>query len=147
VNGAASRHARLAAVAGERIATSAYFARLWYHKWQEGDVQEECMLDDALVRSALKNVIDPEIGLDIVSLGLVYDVGIDDAGRTITVDMTLTTPACPAGPQILEQARREVLSLATVHPSLENVRINLVWTPFWNPSMMSEDAREELGFF
>jgi metal-sulfur cluster biosynthetic enzyme len=105
------------------------------------------MLDDALVRSALKNVIDPEIGLDIVSLGLVYDVGIEDAGRTVTVDMTLTTPACPAGPQILEQARREVLGLATVHPSLENVRINLVWTPFWNPSMMSEDAREELGFY
>ena len=105
------------------------------------------MLDDALVRSALKNVIDPEIGLDIVSLGLVYDVGIEVAGRTVTVDMTLTTPACPAGPQILEQARREVLGLATVHPSRENVRINLVWTPFWNPSMMSEDAREELGFY
>jgi metal-sulfur cluster biosynthetic enzyme len=105
------------------------------------------MLDDALVRSALKNVIDPEIGLDIVSLGLVYDVGIEDDGRRISVDMTLTTPACPAGPQILEQARREVLGLATVHPSLEHVQINLVWTPFWNPSMMSEDAREELGFY
>jgi metal-sulfur cluster biosynthetic enzyme len=105
------------------------------------------MLTDELVRSALKNVIDPEIGLDIVNLGLVYDVAISEEGKTISVDMTLTTPACPAGPQILDQARREVLGLNAVYPQIEDVKINLVWTPFWNPSMMTQEARDELGFF
>ena len=63
------------------------------------------------------------------------------------VDMTLTTPACPAGPQILDQARREVMGLNAVYPQIEDVKINLVWTPFWNPSLMSQEARDELGFF
>jgi metal-sulfur cluster biosynthetic enzyme len=105
------------------------------------------MLTDELVRSALKNVIDPEIGLDIINLGLVYDVAIIEEGKTISVDMTLTTPACPAGPQILDQARREILGLNAVYPQIEDVKINLVWTPFWNPSMMTQEARDELGFF
>jgi metal-sulfur cluster biosynthetic enzyme len=105
------------------------------------------MLNDEMVRSALKNVVDPEIGLDIVSLGLVYNVDVQEEGKRVAVDMTLTTPACPAGPQILEQARREVMGLNAVYSNLEEVQINLVWTPFWNPSMMTEDAREELGFF
>ncbi|NWG21827.1 MAG: metal-sulfur cluster assembly factor [Chloroflexi bacterium] len=105
------------------------------------------MITEELVRSALKNVFDPEIGMDIVSLGLVYNVDIQDGGRRVAVDMTLTTPACPAGPQILGQAKREVENLNQVYSNLEDVQINLVWTPFWNPSMMSEEAREELGFF
>jgi metal-sulfur cluster biosynthetic enzyme len=105
------------------------------------------MITEELVRAALSNVIDPEIGLDIVNLGLVYRIDVLDEGRKIDVDMTLTTPACPAGPQILDQAKREVLALGEVYKQLEDVRINLVWTPFWNPSLMSEDAREELGFF
>jgi metal-sulfur cluster biosynthetic enzyme len=110
-------------------------------------VVEASMLTEDLVRSALKNVYDPEIGLDIVNLGLVYGVDIQDEGKRIAVDMTLTTPACPAGPQILEQVRREVLGLNAVYPQIEDVQINLVWSPFWNPSMMSQDARDELGFF
>ncbi len=105
------------------------------------------MLTDELVRSALKNVYDPEIGLDIVNLGLIYNVDVLDAGKTVEVDMTLTTPACPAGPQIIEQVRREILGLNAVYPQLEDVQINLVWSPFWNPSMMSDEARDELGFF
>ncbi|KAB8141093.1 metal-sulfur cluster assembly factor [Chloroflexia bacterium SDU3-3] len=105
------------------------------------------MITEDMVRTALKNVVDPEIGLDVVSLGLVYNVDIADEGKTVSVDMTLTTPACPAGPQIVDQARREVVALQEIYKDLENVNINLVWTPFWNPSMMSEDAREELGFF
>ncbi len=105
------------------------------------------MITEDMVRAALKNVVDPEIGLDIINLGLVYRIDILDEGKTVDIDMTLTTPACPAGPQILEQARREVLALSEVYKTLENVKINLVWTPFWNPSMMSEEAREELGFF
>ncbi|MEI7769621.1 MAG: metal-sulfur cluster assembly factor [Chloroflexales bacterium] len=105
------------------------------------------MITEDMVRAALRNVVDPEIGLDIVNLGLIYRVDVLDDGRTVDIDMTLTTPACPAGPQIIDQARREVLSLSDVYKGLEDVKINLVWTPFWNPSLMSEDAREELGFY
>ncbi len=105
------------------------------------------MVTEDMVREALKNVIDPEIGLDIINLGLVYRVDVLDGGKKIDVDMTLTTPACPAGPQILNQAKAEVIALQEVFKGLEDVQINLVWTPFWNPSMMTEEAREELGFF
>jgi metal-sulfur cluster biosynthetic enzyme len=105
------------------------------------------MVTEDMVRAALKNVIDPEIGLDIVNLGLVYRIDVLEEGKTVDIDMTLTTPACPAGPQILDQAKREVQALGEVYKNLEDVKINLVWTPFWNPSLMCEDAREELGFF
>ncbi|PDW00804.1 metal-sulfur cluster assembly factor [Candidatus Viridilinea mediisalina] len=105
------------------------------------------MLNEDMVRAALKNVIDPEIGLDIVNLGLVYRIDVLDEGSKVDIDMTLTTPACPAGPQILDQAKREVMALSEVYKGLEDVKINLVWTPFWNPSLMSEEARDELGFF
>lgn len=105
------------------------------------------MLNEDMVRAALRNVYDPEIGLNIVDLGLVYGVDIDQAGKEVKIDMTLTTPACPAGPMIIEGAQQEVLQLRDVHPQLEDVNINLVWTPFWNPSMMSEDAKAELGYF
>lgn len=105
------------------------------------------MVTEEMVRAALKNVIDPEIGLDIVNLGLVYRVDVLEEGKTVDIDMTLTTPACPAGPQIIDQARKEVQALSDVYKELENVQINLVWTPFWNPSLMTEEARDELGFF
>ena len=64
------------------------------------------MITEDMVRSALKNVYDPEIGVDVVNLGLIYKIDVYDQGKKVDVDMTLTTPACPAGPQILEQARR-----------------------------------------
>lgn len=105
------------------------------------------MLNEEMVRAALKNVYDPEIGLNVVDLGLVYNIAIDDEGKQVTIDMTLTTPACPAGPMIVENAQKEVMALRDVHPQLEDVVINLVWTPFWNPSMMSDEAKEELGYF
>lgn len=105
------------------------------------------MITEEMVRAALQNVVDPEIGMDIVNLGLVYRVDILDGGTRVDVDMTLTTPACPAGPQILEQARNEIMALSEVYKNLKDVTINLVWTPFWNPSMMTDEAREELGFF
>ncbi len=105
------------------------------------------MLNEDMVRASLKNVYDPEIGLNIIDLGLVYDIDVAEEGKQVNVNMTLTTPACPAGPQILEQVQKEIMALRDVHPQLEDVNINLVWTPFWNPSMMSEDAKEELGYF
>src|SRR5438874_1183341 len=84
------------------------------------------MITEDMVRTALKNVVDPEIGLDVVSLGLVYNIAVEDQGKRVDIDMTLTTPACPAGPQILEQARREIMALGDVYKNLEDVNINLV---------------------
>ncbi len=105
------------------------------------------MVTEDMVRAALKNVVDPEIGIDIVNLGLVYRIDVLESGKLVDVDMTLTTPACPAGPQILDSAKREIKALSDVYKDLEDVKINLVWSPFWNPSMMSDEARDELGFF
>jgi metal-sulfur cluster biosynthetic enzyme len=105
------------------------------------------MLTEEMVRSALKNVYDPEIGLDIVNLGLVYRIDVVEDGRKVDIDMTFTTPACPAGPQLLDNVKREVMGLNTVYSNLEDVQVNLVWTPFWNPQMMTQEARDELGFF
>jgi metal-sulfur cluster biosynthetic enzyme len=112
-----------------------------------GHEEEGCMITEDMVRTALKNVYDPEIGLDVVNLGLIYNIDVEDAGKKVNVDMTLTTPACPAGPQIIEQVRREITALRDVFQELDEVNVNLVWTPFWNPSLMTEEAREELGFF
>ncbi|NJL03439.1 MAG: metal-sulfur cluster assembly factor [Chloroflexaceae bacterium] len=105
------------------------------------------MLDTEMVRTALMNVIDPEIGLDIVNLGLIYNIAIQDGGQRVDVDMTLTTPNCPAGPSIVTQAKNEIMALSDVYKSLEDVNINLVWVPFWNPSMMSDEAKDELGIY
>ncbi|MFN8535391.1 MAG: metal-sulfur cluster assembly factor [Dehalococcoidia bacterium] len=95
------------------------------------------------VREVLSEVIDPEIGMDILNLGLIYNIDIEDE-HTVNVDMTLTTPACPAGPMIRTQAYAAVATL----PGVENVSINLVWSPPWDPkTMMSEDAKIALGIF
>jgi metal-sulfur cluster biosynthetic enzyme len=105
------------------------------------------MVSEDTVRNVLKEVVDPELGLDIVNLGLIYRVDVMEEGKMVDIDMTLTTPACPVGPHIIQQAREKVLSLREEHPELEDVQINMVWSPFWNASMMSEEAREQLGFF
>ncbi len=105
------------------------------------------MVNEEMIRAALKNVVDPEIGLNVVDLGLIYGVDVANEGKSININMTLTTPACPAGPEIISQAKQEVTSLRSVYPEIEDIKINLVWTPFWNPSLMSEDAKAELGYF
>ena len=92
------------------------------------------------VYEALEEVIDPELGLDFVSLGLVYDVAIEN--EDVYVTFTLTTPACPIGPQVSEQMREFVGDLpgvAAVHPKM-------VFDPAWTPEMMSDDAKFALGF-
>jgi metal-sulfur cluster biosynthetic enzyme len=97
------------------------------------------------VMQALKAVYDPELGISIVDLGLVYGVNtVDDEGQVI-VDMTLTTPACPLGPIIKTQAHAV---LTTTFPAVKDVDINLVWTPRWDPrTMASEEAKVELGIW
>ena len=97
---------------------------------------------EELVREALReNVIDPEIGINVVDLGLVYEVAVKDAIAEIT--MTLTTPACPLGPYLDQEVKMAVQEV----PGVDDVKVNLVWTPPWDPSMMTEDAKLELGFW
>jgi metal-sulfur cluster biosynthetic enzyme len=92
------------------------------------------------VYEALEEVIDPELGLDFVSLGLVYDVEIEGPEAFIT--FTLTTPACPIGPQVSEQMREFVGQLQGV----DKVHPKMVFDPPWSPEMMSEDAKFALGY-
>ena len=93
-----------------------------------------------LVTEALTNVIDPELGLDFVELGLVYDIEIEDG--TVGITFTLTSPGCPIGPQVSEQMREFVGELDGV----ERVEPRMVFTPPWTPERMSEDAKFALGF-
>jgi metal-sulfur cluster biosynthetic enzyme len=96
-----------------------------------------------LVLAALSEVYDPEIGIDIVSLGLVYGSEIDDNGL-LTIFMTLTTPYCPMGSLIQGQAHAVCHGL----PGVNDVKVELVWSPPWDPrTMASEEARLELGIY
>ena len=98
------------------------------------------MVDEEEVTEALSNVIDPELGLDFVELGLVYGVEINDS--TVNITFTLTTPACPIGPQVSEQMQEFVGEL----PGVTEVIPNMVFTPAWTPDKMSEDAKFALGY-
>jgi len=124
------------------------------HKDEAGDQKEENQLpvfsafkgvggDDALVE-ALKQVIDPELNINIVDLGLVYEIHRleEDKGK-VNVSMTLTSPACPAGPQIITQAKMALERLDDV----DEATIQLTMTPPWSPELMTDDARDELGIF
>jgi len=91
------------------------------------------------VREALTTVIDPELGFNLVDLGLIYSIEI--AGPKVTVKMTLTTQGCPMHESLVWGVRRAVLGLDTVG----EVDVQLVWDPPWHPSMMSAEARERLG--
>ncbi len=93
------------------------------------------------VRGALRWVIDPELGLNIVEMGLVYHIGID--GSDVKVQMTMTSPACPSSVHLTLQAESAVRTLL---PDVGEVDIDLVWTPPWEPSMIAEEARRLLGW-
>jgi metal-sulfur cluster biosynthetic enzyme len=92
------------------------------------------------VTEALTNVIDPELGLDFVELGLIYGFSISDGNVHVT--FTLTTPGCPIGPQVNEQIEEFVGELEAV----KTVESEMVFTPAWSPEMMSEDAKFALGY-
>ncbi len=98
------------------------------------------MVSEEAVTDALTNVIDPELGLDFVELGLVYGVEVD--GSTVNITFTLTTPACPIGPQVSEQMIEFVGELDGV----DEVLPDMVFTPPWSPDKMSEDAKFALGY-
>jgi metal-sulfur cluster biosynthetic enzyme len=91
------------------------------------------------VRMALRRVKDPELNLNIIDLGLVYDVRVD--GSAVTIDMSLTSPGCPSGPEIMADAEREVRAI----PGVSAATMNLVWTPFWSPERIEPRVRAYLG--
>ena len=98
------------------------------------------------VREALKQVIDPELFVNIVDLGLIYEIKItetDDGKSNVDVEMTMTSPACPAGPQLLGQSKDFVGRLEEVN----EVDVRLVMDPPWTPDRMTEDAKDQLGIF
>jgi metal-sulfur cluster biosynthetic enzyme len=97
-------------------------------------------LDEAAVRQVLRRVKDPEAGLNIVDLGLVYDVEIVDG--KVDIKMTLTSPGCPAGGQIMSEADEVVRALDGVR----DVRLELVWEPYWTPERIDPKVRAYLGF-
>jgi metal-sulfur cluster biosynthetic enzyme len=98
------------------------------------------MVTEEQARETLKQIEDPEIGLNIVDLGLVYDVEVD--GSAINVSMTLTSPSCPVGPQILNGAKMVLQDLEGV----EEVNVELTWEPFWSPDRIDPEYRAILGF-
>ena len=104
-------------------------------------MEEALKVSEEEVYEALEEVIDPELGLDFVSLGLVYDVEIENTSD-VYVTFTLTTPACPIGPQVSEQMKEFVGDL----PGVSAVHPKMVFDPPWSPEMMTEDAKFALGF-
>lgn len=101
------------------------------------------MPDDAALLDALKQVVDPELMINIVDLGLVYSVNMDEEEGKVFVEMTLTSPACPAGPQIINQSKMALEQLDGV----QEASITLVMSPPWSPERMTDDARDQLGIF
>ena len=107
--------------------------------------QNEIMTDDKImieerIVDVLKTVYDPEIPVNIYDLGLIYKIEVDEEGN-VDIDMTFTAPTCPAADFILEDVRQKVDALAGV----KSANVNLVFEPAWDQSMLSEEARVELG--
>lgn len=98
-------------------------------------------LTEASTREALLEVIDPEVGINIVDLGLVYRIEVAD--RRVEVDITMTSPACPLGAHLRETADAAIRRWL---PEAESVDVHLVWDPPWTPERMSPKARDQLGW-
>ena len=104
---------------------------------EAGDLTGELTPEQEDVLEALRDVVDPELGINVVDLGLVYGVGVD-AERVATIDMTLTSAACPLTDVIEDQARDALDGVVA------DFRINWVWLPPWGPENITEDGREQL---
>ena len=92
------------------------------------------------VKLALRRVKDPELNLNIIDLGLVYGINVD--GNDVSIDMSLTSPGCPSGPEIMGDAEQEPKAV----PGIGNVAVNLVWSPPWTPERIEPRVRAYLGF-
>lgn len=99
------------------------------------------MADEVALLDALKTVIDPELMINVVDLGLVYS--IEQTEENVKVEMTLTSPACPAGPQIVQQSKLAIEKVEGVKAA----EIKLVLSPPWSPDRMTDEARDQLGIF
>lgn len=99
------------------------------------------MADEAKLLDALRDVVDPELMINIVDLGLIYE--IEQIDNKVVVQMTLTSPACPAGPQIMQQSKMALEKLVDV----SEAEIKLVMSPPWSPARMTDEARDQLGIF
>ena len=102
--------------------------------------EEKTQIEERIV-DVLKTVYDPEIPVDIWNLGMIYKIDVND-DHTVDLDMTFTAPNCPAADFILEDVRTKIESVTGVNAA----NVNLVFEPAWDQSMMSEEARVELGF-
>lgn len=101
---------------------------------------------EALIREQLKKVHDPELFVNVIDLGLIYDIDLqpcEDGQVDVKIEMTMTSPACPAGPQLIGQSKLVVKQVEGVH----EVDVKIVLDPPWTPEMMTEDARDQLGIF
>jgi metal-sulfur cluster biosynthetic enzyme len=98
------------------------------------------MTNEEAVREALSDVYDPELYVDLVTLGLIYGIEIKD--DDVHIEMTLTSPGCPYGPQLIDDVKESVGELDTVR----NVSVNVTFDPVWTPDRISDDVRAALGF-
>lgn len=97
-------------------------------------------------REALKSVVDPELFVDIVNLGLVYEVAVssrEDGKDDIAMTMTLTSPACPSGPEMVAQSKQALAAIENAG----DVEVKVVMSPPWTPERMTEDAKDQLGIY
>jgi FeS assembly SUF system protein len=99
------------------------------------------MIEEKQIIDVLKTVYDPEIPVDIYELGLIYTINIDDQNY-VNIGMTLTSPNCPAAESIPVEVRNKINAI----PGVEYVKVEILWDPPWNPDMMSEVAKLELGY-
>lgn len=100
----------------------------------------EVVVSEDQVKLALRRVKDPELNLNILDLGLVYAIRVE--GTSVSIDMSLTSPGCPSGPEIMTDAERQLRSL----PGVTDVAVNLVWSPYWTPERIEPRVRAYLGF-
>ena len=102
------------------------------------------MITKEKIFETLKPVQDPELGISIIDLGLIYDAKYDENIKKILIEMTLTSPGCPVGPQLMAAVHTKAASIEGIN----DVEVKLVWTPKWDPKIMaSEEAKDQLGIF
>jgi metal-sulfur cluster biosynthetic enzyme len=106
---------------------------------QPAPTTEPVVITQDQAKMALRRVKDPELSLNIVDLGLVYDIRVE--GQKVSVDMSLTSPGCPSGPEILANVEQQLRAI----PGVEEVEVHLVWSPFWTPDRIEPRIRAYLG--
>ena len=109
-----------------------------FKKFDKKKSDDKVELTEQMIYDALKNVYDPELPVSIVDLGLIYDTKI--SGNNVNIKMTLTTPGCGMGGMIASQAEMAVKDIGA-----DNVLVEIIWDPPWNPDMMSDEAKQKLG--